>query len=180
MVFEGKHSRLMDRMFLAIIASSLLVIVAAISLVAFYRDDRSASLRRHPPGHRLDGTKAGASCRAVGPGCRHSSVNALLWVPLHLTRSAARINESIVSWLSALRIHLGEGCLGCAPCIALCGHFHAPTRDCVAALHGPLCAPRLTAGSERFALKAITVRRTRTPPGSPRPTRLPRRPDSRS
>ena len=40
----------MDRIFLAIIASSLLVIVAAISLVAFYRDDRSASLRTHPPG----------------------------------------------------------------------------------------------------------------------------------
>jgi hypothetical protein len=39
----------MDRIFLAIIASGLLVIVTAISLVAFYRDDRSASLRQ-PPG----------------------------------------------------------------------------------------------------------------------------------
>ena len=40
----------MDRIFLGIIASGLLVIVTAISLVAFYRDDRSTSLLRHPPG----------------------------------------------------------------------------------------------------------------------------------
>jgi hypothetical protein len=39
----------MDRIFLAIIASGVLVIVTVISLVAFYRDDRSASLRQ-PPG----------------------------------------------------------------------------------------------------------------------------------
>jgi hypothetical protein len=39
----------MDRFFLAIIASGLLVIVTVISLVVFYRDDRSASLRQ-PPG----------------------------------------------------------------------------------------------------------------------------------
>ena len=39
----------MDRIFLAVIVSGLLLIVAAASLLVLYKDDQ-ASLLRHPPG----------------------------------------------------------------------------------------------------------------------------------
>lgn len=40
----------MDRIFLAVIVSGLLVIVTVISLLVFYKDEQSASLLRHSPG----------------------------------------------------------------------------------------------------------------------------------
>ena len=40
----------MDRIFLAVIVSSVLVIVTVTSLIVFHRGEQSASLLRHPPG----------------------------------------------------------------------------------------------------------------------------------
>jgi hypothetical protein len=40
----------MDRVFLAVIVSSLLVIVTVVSLLVFHKGDQSASLPRNPPG----------------------------------------------------------------------------------------------------------------------------------
>ena len=78
----------MDRVFLAVVISGLLVIVAVTGLLVLYKDDRSASPLRQPAGIGLKAPKQVLSAEPLGLASSVLQPTALPRLPPHLTAAA--------------------------------------------------------------------------------------------